>query len=127
MEFKSKISDNFSGFYQASYGDGYTLSPHLEAVQARKVFPCLDHPAYKAAFRVKVRTDANLSVISNMPIESETTEDCKNTTTFQKTPKMSTHLLYLGIGKFVQVMARHVKTELYTAYANQQTGKLNIG
>src|SRR5260370_13609917 len=125
IEFKSKIFDNFTGFYKASYGDGYILSTHLEAVQARKVFPCLDHPAYKAAFRVKVRTDANLSVISNMPIESETTEVGKKTFTFQKTPKMSTYLLYLGVGKFVQEKGRHGKTELYAAYADRPTGKIN--
>jgi tricorn protease interacting factor F2/3 len=125
IEFNAKISDNFTGFYKASYGDGYILSTHLEAVQARKVFPCLDHPAYKAAFRVKVRTDASLSVISNMPIESETTEEGKKTFTFQKTPKMSTYLLYLGVGKFVQEKGRHGKTELYAAYADRPTGKIN--
>jgi tricorn protease interacting factor F2/3 len=127
IEFNSKISDNFTGFYKASYGDGYILSTHLEAVQARKVFPCLDHPAYKAAFRVKVRTDANLSVISNMPIESETKEGGKKTFTFKKTPKMSTYLLYLGVGKFVQEKSRHGETELYAAYADRPTGKINTG
>src|SRR5260370_9456953 len=127
IEFNAKISDNFTGFYKASYGDGYILSTHLEAVQARKVFPCLDHPAYKAAFRVKVRTDANLSVISNMPIESETTEAGKKTVTFRKTPKMSTYLLYLGVGKFVQEKGRHVETELYAAYADRPTGKNKTG
>ena len=127
IEFIGKISDNFTGFYKASFGEGYILSTHLEAVQARKVFPCLDHPAYKAAFRVKVRTDANLSVISNMPIESETTEEGEKTVTFKKTPKMSTYLLYLGVGKFVQEKGRHGETELYAAYADRPTGKINTG
>ncbi len=89
IEFNTKISDNFTGFYKASYGDGYILSTHLEAVQARKVFPCLDHPAYKAVFRVKVRTDANLSVISNMPIESETKEEGKTQDSHSKLPRKS--------------------------------------
>src|SRR5712692_802197 len=71
IEFKGKVSDNFTGLYKASYSEGYILSNHLEAVQARKVLPCLDHPAYKAAFKVSVRVDPDLQVISNMPIESE--------------------------------------------------------
>ena len=125
IEFNGKISDNFTGFYKASYGDGYILSTHLEAVQARKVLPCVDHPAFKAVFKVRVRTDANLSVISNMPIESETTEGNKKTVTFKKTPKMSTYLLYLGVGKFVQEKSRHGGTELYAAYADRPTGKIN--
>jgi len=125
IEFSGKVSDNFTGLYKASYGDGYILTTHLEAVQARKVLPCLDHPAFKAVFKVGVRTDANLSVISNMPIESETKEGRKKTVTFKKTPKMSTYLLYLGVGKFVQEKSRHGGTELYAAYADRPTGKIN--
>jgi tricorn protease interacting factor F2/3 len=127
IEFTAKISDNFTGFYKASYGDGYILSTHLEAVQARKVLPCLDHPAYKAVFRVKVLVDENLSVISNMPVESETKEGGKKTVMFKKTPRMSTYLLYLGVGKFVQEKGRHGQTELYAAYADRPTGKINTG
>jgi tricorn protease interacting factor F2/3 len=127
IEFNGKVSDNFTGLYKASYGDGYILSTHLEAVQARKVFPCLDHPAFKAVFKVQVRTDANLSVISNMPIESETKEGDKKTVAFKKTPKMSTYLLYLGVGKFVQEKGRHGGTDLYAAYADRPTGKINTG
>ena len=125
IEFDGKVSDNFTGFYKASYGDGYILSTHLEAVQARKVLPCVDHPAYKAVFKVRVRTNADLSVISNMPIESETTQGEKKTFTFKKTPKMSTYLLYLGVGKFIQEKSRHGVTELYAAYADRPTSKIN--
>jgi tricorn protease interacting factor F2/3 len=125
IDFNGKVSDNFTGFYKASYGDSYILSTHLEAVQARKVLPCVDHPAFKAVFKVRVRTDANLSVISNMPIESEMKQGEKNTVTFKKTPKMSTYLLYLGVGKFVQEKSRHGETELYAAYADRPTGKIN--
>src|SRR5207247_7049396 len=104
---------------------GYILSTHLEAVQARKVLPCVDHPAFKAVFKVRVKTDADLSVISNMPIESETRQGDKKTVTFKKTPKMSTYLLYLGVGKFIQEKGRHGGTELYAAYADRPTGKIN--
>jgi len=125
IDFSGRVSDNFTGLYKASYGDGYILSTHLEAVQARKVLPCVDHPAFKAVFKVRVRTDADLSSISNMPIESETRQGEKKTVMFKKTPKMSTYLLYLGVGKFVQEKNRHGETELYAAYADRPTGKIN--
>src|SRR6059036_2049362 len=124
IEFKAKVSDNFTGLYKASYGEGYILSTHLEAVQARKVLPCLDHPAHKAVFKVTVRTDAYLSVISNMPIDSEKNEGNKKITSFQKTPKMSTYLLYLGIGKWVEKKDHRGKTELYSAYAKRSKGEI---
>src|SRR2546428_553007 len=33
IEFNGKVSENFTGFYKASYGDGYILTTHLEAAQ----------------------------------------------------------------------------------------------
>ncbi len=124
IEFKAKVSDNFTGLYKASYGEGYILSTHLEAVQARKVLPCLDHPAHKAVFKVSVRVDSDLQVISNMPVESEKKEAGKKTVTFQKTPKMSTYLLYLGIGRFAEDHNKHGKTELYAAYGARSKGAI---
>ena len=117
IEFDGKVSDNFTGLYKASFGDGYILTTHLESVQARKLFPCLDHPAYKAVFRLVVRTDPDLRVISNMPIESEDLRANKKTSAFLPTPKMSTYLLYLGVGKFVEERNKHGKTLLYAAHA----------
>src|SRR3989442_6115822 len=126
IEFKARVSDNFIGLYKTSYGEGYVLSTHLKAVQARKVLPCVDHPAYKAHFKVTVRTDADLSVISNMPIDSEKNEGNKKITSFQKTPKMSTYLLYLGVGKWVEKKDHRGKTELYSAYAKRSKGEIKM-
>src|SRR3989454_492724 len=126
VEYKGKVSDNFTGLYKASFGEGYVLSTHLEAVQARKVLPCVDHPAYKAHFKVTVRTDDDLSVISNMPIDSEKIEGNKKITSFQKTPKMSTYLLYLGIGKWVEKRDHRGKTQLYSAYAKRSKGEIKM-
>ncbi len=125
IEFSAKVSDNFTGLYKASHGEGYILSTHLEAVQARKVIPCIDHPAHKAEFKLSVRVDQNLSVISNMPLDSSSIESGKKTFNFKKTPKMATYLLYVGVGKFVESKDRHGRTELFSAYADRSKGKIN--
>ena len=117
IEFNGKVSENFTGFYKASYGDGYILTTHLEAVQARKLFPCLDHPTFKAVFKLVVRTAPDLKVISNMPVESEEVRANKKVVSFKQTPKMSTYLFYLGVGKFVEEHNRHGQTHLYAAHA----------
>src|SRR5437867_10247053 len=95
VEYKGKVSDDFTGLYKASYGEGYVLSTHLEAVQARKVLPCVDHPAYKAHFKVTVRTDDHQSVIPNMPINLENIEDNNQIAYYHKKPKLTTYLRYL--------------------------------
>jgi len=127
VDYKGKVSESLTGFYKAPYGDKYILTTHFEAGHARRLLPCIDHPAYKADFKLTVRTRNDLSVISNMPVESEKKEGNKKTVTFHKTPKMSTYLLYLGIGRFEEDKNRHNKTELYTASVVKPDGKIKTG
>src|SRR5947199_3577250 len=114
VDYKGKVSESLTGFYKAPYGDKYVLTTPFEAGHARRLRPCNDHPAYKADVKLTVRTRNDLSVISNMPVEAEKKEGNKKTVTLQKIPKMSTYLLYLGIGNFDEDKSRHNKTELYT-------------
>jgi len=127
VEYAGKVSESLTGFYKAPYRENYVLSTHFEAAHARRLLPCVDHPAYKADFKLTVRTRSDLSVISNMPLESEKKEGNKKIVSFQKTPKMSTYLLYLGIGKFEEDRSRHNKTELYAASVVRPDGKIKTG
>jgi tricorn protease interacting factor F2/3 len=125
--YKGKVSETLTGFYKAPYGDKYILTTHFEAGHARRLLPCIDHPAYKADFKLTVRTRGDLSVISNMPLESEKKEGGMKTVSFYKTPKMSTYLLYVGIGKFEEDRNRHNKTELYAASVAKPDGRIKTG
>jgi tricorn protease interacting factor F2/3 len=106
IKYRGSISDNLVGLYKAAYDGGYVASTQFEAASARRVFPCLDHPAYKAVFKLTVKTDSDTSVISNMPQSSVKVEGPRKTVEFPKTPRMSTYLLYLGIGRFEEVKDR---------------------
>src|SRR5437762_3672015 len=106
IKYRGSISDKLVGLYKAAYDGGYVASTQFEAVSARRLLPCMDHPFYKADFKLTVRTDGDTSVISNMPPMSVTVEGPKKTVEFPKTPRMSTYLLYLGIGKFEEVKDR---------------------
>jgi tricorn protease interacting factor F2/3 len=106
IKYRGTISDNLVGLYKAAYDGGYVASTQFEAASARRVFPCLDHPAYKAEFKLTVRTDSDTSVISNMPSTSVKVDGPRKTVEFPKTPRMSTYLLYLGIGNFEEVKDR---------------------
>jgi tricorn protease interacting factor F2/3 len=127
IDYEGKISDNLTGFYKAPYGEQYILTTHFEAAHARSLLPCIDHPAFKADFKLTVQVRSDLSVISNMPLESEKVEAGKKTYTFGKTPKMSTYLLYVGIGKFEEEKNRHGRTELFAASVLRTDGKIKTG
>ncbi len=59
--------------------------------------------------------------------ESEKKEDGVKTVSFYKTPKMSTYLLYVGIGKFEEDRNRHNKTGLYAASVAKPDGRIKTG
>jgi tricorn protease interacting factor F2/3 len=102
--FEGKVKEKeLVGIYKAPYNGTYVISTQFESSHAREFIPCVDHPAYKAVFKIVVRVDKNLDVISNMPVEKVSEEGDKKVVEFMETPKMSTYLLYLGIGKFEEV------------------------
>ncbi len=94
------LEGGLHGFYKSSYNGGYFLSTQFEPVGARNVFPCLDDPSKKAVFSISIRVGEGLSVISNMPVAREERSDGSKTVTFEDTPRMSTYLLFAGIGRF---------------------------
>jgi tricorn protease interacting factor F2/3 len=115
IDYRGIISDKLVGLYKAAYDGGYVASTQFEAVSARRMLPCVDHPAYKAEFKLTVKTDKNLDVISNTLVASSRVEGSKKTVEFQKTPLMSTYLLYLGVGKFEEVKEKYDGVEYAVA------------
>jgi tricorn protease interacting factor F2/3 len=105
LEFDGKVAEgSLVGIYKSRFDGGYVLTTQFEATQARRLFPCLDHPAYKAVFNVEVTVDEGLGVIFNTPMERETKGSAgKKVLQFQPTPRMSTYLLYLGVGNFFEM------------------------
>ncbi|AWR96488.1 leucyl aminopeptidase [Acidianus sulfidivorans JP7] len=100
VEFEGKVRDDLVGIYVAPYDNSYIITTQFESSHARKFIPCVDNPSYKAEFKFTVRLDKDLDVISNMPIQRIRYDNDKKIVEFLKTPRMSTYLIYLGIGKF---------------------------
>jgi Aminopeptidase N len=105
VRFKGKASrDSILGIYVAPYNGKGMITTQFEAIYARRFIPCFDHPAMKARFRLSVRVEKGLKVISNMPVEKiEEDANGKVIYHFQETPRMSTYLLYLGIDDFEEI------------------------
>jgi tricorn protease interacting factor F2/3 len=102
------------------------ITTQFEAASARRMLPCIDHPGYKAEFKLTLRINKDLDAISNMPIESVKIEGYKKLVSFQTTPKMSTYLLYLGIGKFDERRDRFANIDLIAATQPGKASKLEF-
>ncbi len=104
IDFSGKFSQGLAGWYTSKYEVNrqtkYIVTTHFEPADARTVFPCVDHPLYKATFDISLLVEKNLTAVSNMPTCSEETKGTKKLISFDRTPIMSTYLLYLGVGEF---------------------------
>ena len=117
IDFSGTNNDGMYGFYRSTYVDGdkanVLLTTQFESADARKAFPCFDEPEFKAVFDVSMIVPSNLECVSNMPSTSST--DLGNglkEVKFSKSPKMSTYLLYLGIGNYNRLSDTSGNTEI---------------
>ncbi|HME19134.1 MAG TPA: M1 family metallopeptidase [Nitrososphaerales archaeon] len=116
VDYHKKVSDDvIYGLYKSKYGKDYFLATDLEPAQARTVFPCKDHPAFKAVFKLAVTTQKGLTVISNTPAATRRTTGNRVRFGFEPTPPMSTYLFFLGVGKFEQISKKQAGLEVLVA------------
>ncbi len=105
IEYDGRINDKMAGLYRSGYIKGdrthYIAVTQFQESSARQAFPCMDHPRHKATFDLTMNVPAGLQVIANMPpAEEVTAPEGLRKIHFQRTPRMSTYLLFFGIGEF---------------------------
>jgi aminopeptidase N len=139
IAYHGKIGRETLGFfamdYKAAEGPKRILATNFEPASARKLLPCWDEPAKKASFTVSVVVPTGEMAVSNMPVaKTVPLSAALERVTFQQTPKMSTYLLFLGVGDFerihetvdgvdVGVVVKRGDTAK-SQYALEQAGKL---
>ena len=139
IDYSGPITRNTLGFfamdYQSANGPRRTLATNLEPTGARKVLPCWDEPARKATFTISVDAPKNQMAVSNMPVDQVTplAGDLQRVR-FKQSPKMSTYLLFLGVGDYERVKQTVDGVEIgvvvkrgdtaKAAYALEQAGKI---
>jgi aminopeptidase N len=103
VTFSGSITDQMHGLYPCYYEhDGVKkelLATQFESHHAREVFPCVDEPAAKATIALQLTTEKDQTVLSNMPVKTQSTKADTLITTFDTTPRMSTYLLAFVIGE----------------------------
>ncbi len=105
IDYSGINNDGMYGFYRSSYDNKgkkeYMLSSQFENSDARAAFPSFDEPIFKSTFDITLVVDRQYDAISNMPIlKVEYLKNGMKMVTFKQSLKMSTYLLYLGVGRF---------------------------
>jgi len=132
LEFQGILNDRLLGFYRSKYEQNgktkYLATTQFEAADARRAFPCWDEPESKATFEISIIADNQYTAISNMPEKSKKKFKTKTLYTFQKTPLVSTYLIYLGVGEFEYLTGKAGKIQIrvVTTKGNTSKGKFSL-
>lgn len=110
INFSGTITDAMHGLYPCYFThDGVKkqlFATQFESHHAREVFPCVDEPAAKAEYDLTLITRPGIIALGNMPVKHEEENGDSHTTTFEKTPRMSSYLLAFVIGELHKKSAR---------------------
>ncbi len=104
LSYTGKIFQSATGIFAIDYDnvDGTRdrmLATQFEAPDARRFAPMWDEPGIKTPFTLTAISPAGQTAFSNMPVASKTTNAAGKTVwTFAQTPRMSSYLLFLGMG-----------------------------
>jgi aminopeptidase N len=117
LEYTGRIYESAQGLFVSRYdteqGSKNMLLTQFEAVSARRFLPCWDEPALKATFTISTVVPKDELAISNMPpAEVAALGDGRRYVKFGRSPRMSSYLLFLGIGDFERLEVAAGSTQI---------------
>jgi aminopeptidase N len=130
FSYVGKIETRPRGLFAQHYANpggaqGVLLSTQMEAADARRMFPCWDEPAFRATFRLSMTVPSKWATVSNMPVMKRVRRGSLTTTTFQRSPKMSSYLVEYTAGDLGQISASSagVQFGVWAVRGQEQYGK----
>lgn len=103
------------------------LFTQFEAPDARRFVPSFDEPSYKATFDLSAVVPTGLMAVGNMPVKSSTDlGGGKTRVTFGTSPKMSSYLLFFGLGELDRATKMAGNTEVGVITGKGNTGKAQL-
>ena len=108
IDYTGKINQHAAGLFALDYdvagGKKRALFTQFENSDARRFIPCWDEPARKATFTLTATVSAHEMAVSNMPVaKTERVQDSLARVHFATSPKMSSYLLFFGVGDFQRI------------------------
>src|SRR4051794_4043565 len=117
IDYAGKIHTQAAGFFALDYdsaaGRKRALFTQFEASDARRLFPSWDEPQFRTPYNLTITVPADRDVVANMPQAGARQQPGGlKTVTFQRTPPMSSYLVFLGIGEFDRITTTAAGTEI---------------
>ena len=126
------INTQANGLFALDYTDNAgkakrALFTQFEAPDARRFVPSFDEPSYKATFDLTAIVPTGELAVSNMPVRaSRDMGGGKTQVTFGTSPKMSSYLLFFGLGELERATKMAGATEVGVITGKGNTGKAQL-
>jgi aminopeptidase N len=126
------IATQANGLFALDYTDNAgaakrALFTQFEAPDARRFVPSWDEPSYKATFDLSAVIPTGQMGVGNMPVkDSKDLGGGKTRVTFGTTPKMSSYLLFFGMGELDRATKMAGNTEVGVITGKGNTGKAQL-
>ncbi|HKY80579.1 MAG TPA: M1 family metallopeptidase [Sphingobium sp.] len=126
------INTQANGLFALDYKDNggkpkRALFTQFEAPDARRFVPSFDEPSYKATFDLSATVPTGELAVSNMPVKA--TKDLgggRTQVTFGTSPKMSSYLLFFGLGELERATKMAGATEVGVITGKGNTGRAQL-
>jgi aminopeptidase N len=131
IDYAGKIYTQAAGLFALDYetetGKKRALYTQFENSDFRRFVPSWDEPFYKATFSVEATVPTGQLALGNMPIEKSTDlPGGKTLVRFATSPKMSTYLLFFGLGEFERAKVRAAGVDIGVVAKTGDTGKADF-
>ena len=126
------INTQANGLFALDYTDNdgaakRALFTQFEAPDARRFVPSWDEPSYKATFDLSAIIPTGELAVGNMPVKStKNLGGGKTQVTFGTSPKMSSYLLFFGLGELERATKMAGATEIGVITGKGNTGKAQL-
>lgn len=132
IEYAGVINQQANGLFALDYTDNAgaakrALFTQFEAPDARRFVPSFDEPSYKATFDLSAVIPTGQLAVGNMPVKA--TKDLgggRTQVTFGTSPKMSSYLLFFGLGELDRATKMAGATEVGVITGKGNTGKAQL-
>ena len=101
ITYRGVLGKEMAGLYRSRLGAGSCAVTQFEERDARRAFPCIDHPGRKSVFDISLIAPGGCSAIANTPAARiDSLDEGRKRYVFETTPPMATYLLFFGVGAF---------------------------
>ncbi len=128
IDYAGKIDSFSAGLFRLDYaspeGTRRVLVSQFENADARRFAPIWDDPSVKASFQLSVVAPHGQMAVSNTPVaQVQPLAGGLQRTVFQPTPKMSSYLMFLGLGDFERISRKVDGVDLGVVVPRGQAAK----